>query len=321
MSEGLAGPRLEAVRAAAERIRDHVHRTPVVTSRTLDAMAGRSLFFKCENLQRIGAFKIRGATNFLRQLPAEVAARGVVTESSGNHGQAVALAARELGIEARVVMPRTAARVKREAVAGYGAEVLLCEPTAESRRETSRQIVAETGATLVHPFDHPWIIAGQATATLELVEQVPDLEAVVVPVGGGGLAAGACVVGRGVEPAVRIFAAEPKGADDAARSFASGELVRHHVPQTIADGLLTTLGELNWSILERDLEAVLTVDEGAIVCAMRAIWERTKLLIEPSAAVAVAAVLGDQFRALPGLTRVGVILSGGNVDLDSLPWQ
>ena len=321
MSEELAGPRLEAVRAAAERIRDHVHRTPVVTSRTLDAMAGRSLFFKCENLQRIGAFKIRGATNFLRQLPAEVAARGVVTESSGNHGQAVALAARELGIEARVVMPRTAARVKREAVAGYGAEVLLCEPTAESRRETSRQIVAETGATLVHPFDHPWIIAGQATATLELVEQVPDLEAVVVPVGGGGLAAGACVVGRGVEPAVRIFAAEPKGADDAARSFASGELVRHHVPQTIADGLLTTLGELNWSILERDLEAVLTVDEGAIVCAMRAIWERTKLLIEPSAAVAVAAVLGDQFRALPGLTRVGVILSGGNVDLDSLPWQ
>ena len=320
MPEPAALPTMDDVRAAARRIEGIARRTPVETSRTLDALAGRELFFKCENLQRIGAFKIRGAANMIGGLDDDVAARGVVTQSSGNHGQAVALAAALRAIPAWVVMPRTAAAVKRRAVAGYGAAVVLCEPTLPAREEAACRLLEETGAAYVPPYDHPQIVAGQATATLELLAQVDGLEAVVAPVGGGGLASGACLVAAASEPPLRVFAAEPLGADDAARSLAAGRLIPQTGPKTIADGLLTSLGQVTWAILSRGLERVVTVTEEEIVAAMRLVWERMKLVVEPSAAVAVAAVLSEEFRGLEGLGRVGVILSGGNVDLDRLPW-
>ncbi len=313
-------PTLDDVHAAARRIEGIARRTPVETSRTLDEMAGRELFFKCENLQRIGAFKIRGAANMIGNLSDEAAAHGVVTQSSGNHAQAVALAAGLRGIPAHVVMPENSLAVKLKAVAGYGANVVLCKPTLAARETGAERLLAETGAAYVPPYDHAEIVAGQATATLELLEQVSGLEAVVAPVGGGGLASGACVVAAGTDPAIRVFGAEPLGADDAARSLAAGRLIPQTSPDTIADGLRSSLGEVTWAILSRGLDRVLTVSEQEIVAAMRLIWERMKLVIEPSAAVAVAAVLGDEFRALEGPRRVGVILSGGNVDLDRLPW-
>jgi threonine dehydratase len=315
-----AVPTLADIHAAARRIEGIARRTPIETSRTLNERAGRELFFKCENLQRVGAFKIRGAANMIGRLSDEAAARGVVTQSSGNHGQAVALAAALRAIPAYVVMPETSAAVKRRAVAGYGARVVLCEPTLAAREAAAERLLTETGAAYIPPYDHPEIVAGQATATLELLAQVAGLEAVVAPVGGGGLASGACLVAAGADPATRVFAAEPLGADDAARSLAAGRLIPQTGPETIADGLLTSLGEVTWAILRRGLDRVLTVSEEEIVAAMRLVWERMKLVIEPSAAVAVAAVLGDEFRALDGLRRVGVILSGGNVDLDRLPW-
>ena len=316
-----APPTLDEIRAASERLVGLVHRTPVIRNRTLDRLAGRRLFLKGEHVQRIGAFKIRGASNFIAQLGDEEAARGVVTHSSGNHAQAVALAARRRGIAARIVMPRTAAKVKLEAVEGYGAEVVLCEPTSESRQATASEIVERTGGVFVHPFDHPHIVAGQATAAVELLEEVDDLDAIVVPVGGGGLASGTCLAVRALAPNVKVYGAEPLGADDAARSFASGQRLPQTDPRTIADGLLTGLGELTWPILRDHLESVATVEEGEIVAAMRTVWERTKQVIEPSAAVAVAAALGDELRGTAGLGRVGIVISGGNVDLGRLPWQ
>ena len=313
-------PTLEDVHAAARRIEGIARRTPIETSRTLDAMAGRELFFKCENLQRIGAFKIRGAANMIGNLSDAAAARGVLTQSSGNHGQAVALAAALRGVPAHVVMPENSAAVKLRAVVGYGANVVSCRPTLEAREAGAQRLLAETGAAYIPPYDHPEIVAGQATATLELLEQVTDLDAVVAPVGGGGLASGACIAAAGIDPSIRVFGAEPLGADDAARSFAAGRLIPQTGPETIADGLRSSLGEVTWAILSGGLDRVLTVSEEEIVAAMRLVWERMKLLIEPSAAVAVAAVLGAQFQPLDGLGRVGVILSGGNVDLDRLPW-
>ena len=320
MPQELTVPTLDDVRAAGRRLQGIARRTPVERSRTLNQLAGRELFFKCENLQRIGAFKIRGAANMILGLGEEAAARGVVTQSSGNHGQAVALAAALRGIPAWVVMPRTAAAVKRRAVQGYGAEVVLCEPNLPAREEAACRLLEETGAAYVPPYDHPEIVAGQATATLELLEQAEGLEAVVAPVGGGGLASGACIVAAAADPSGRVFAAEPLGADDAARSLAAGRLIPQTGPNTIADGLLTSLGQLTWAVLRGGLERVVTVTEEEIVAAMRLVWERMKLVIEPSAAVAVAAVLSEEFRGIAGLERVGVILSGGNVDLERLPW-
>ncbi len=311
---------LQDVRAAARRIAGLAHRTPVATCATLDRLAGRSLFFKCEHLQKAGAFKFRGACNAVVKLPPEVAARGVVTHSSGNHAGALALAAKLRGIPAHVVMPRNASPVKRRAVEDYGGRVVECEPTLEARETTAAAVLAETGGVLVPPYDHPDVIAGQGTAALELLEQVHGLDALVAPVGGGGLMAGLCIAGKGLAPALRVFAAEPAGADDAARSKAAGVLVPQTGPRTIADGLLTSLGERTWPVLRDQVEKVVTVTEEEIVAAMRLAWERAKLLIEPSAAVAVAAVLGQEFRALAGLERVGVVLSGGNVNLDALPW-
>jgi len=311
---------LEAIRDAAERIADVAHRTPILTNRTLDRVAGRKLFFKAENLQRIGAFKIRGAANFVAQLSDEEAALGVVTHSSGNHAQAVALAAKRQEVRAQIVMPSGSAQVKLDAVRGYGAEVVLCEPNYASRVSTARDLLAESGGVFVSPFDHPYIIAGQATASLEFWQDLEDLDAIVVPVGGGGLAAGTCIATRALAPRARIFAAEPLGADDTARSFATGERQSQDAPNTIADGLRGGVGELTWPILQAHLDRVITVTENEIISAMRLFWERTKYVIEPSAAVAVAAVLTEEFRGLSGIGRVGIILSGGNVDLGRLPW-
>jgi threonine dehydratase len=311
---------LQDVRAAARRIAGLAHRTPVATCTTIDRIAGRRVFFKCEHLQKVGAFKFRGACNAVTKLSDELAARGVVTHSSGNHAQAVALAARMRGIDAHIVMPSNALAVKRRAVEGYGGRVVACEPTLEARETTARAVIAETGATFIHPYDHPDIIAGQGTSALELLEQVPRLDAIVAPVGGGGLLSGICVAAKGLNPAVRVFAAEPLGADDAARSMAAGKLIPQTGPDTIADGLLTSLGELTWPIIRDHVERVVTVSEEEIVAAMQLAWERAKLLIEPSAAVAVAAVLAEEFRAVEGIDRVGVVLSGGNADLDNLPW-
>ncbi len=317
---GLPAIGLADLRAAARRLAPLVHRTPVVTCATLDRVAGRSLFFKCENLQKVGAFKFRGACNAVMRLPDAVAARGVATHSSGNHAQALALAARLRGIPAHIVMPSNVPDVKRLAVEGYGGRVILCEPTLESREATARRVAAETGASLVHPYDHPDVIAGQGTAALELLEELPDLDALVAPIGGGGLVSGCCIAARGLAPGLRVFAAEPAGADDAARSKASGRLVPQTAPRTLADGLLTSLGALTWPFVRDVVERVITLGEGEIVAAMRLVLERTKLVIEPSAAVAVAAVLSPAFGAGNSPQRVGVILSGGNADLDHLPW-
>lgn len=311
---------LATVRAAANRIRGLAHRTPVHTCATLDRLAGRSLFFKCENFQKVGAFKFRGACNAVMNLTDEVARKGVATHSSGNHAQALALAAKLRGIPAHIVMPNNATPVKKRGVEGYGGRVIECEPTLIRREDACAAVVAETGATLIPPYNHPDIIAGQATAALELLEDHPDLDAIVAPVGGGGLLSGTAIVGKGTSAAIRIFAAEPKGADDAARSKAAGQLIPQTEPKTIADGLLTSLGDLTWPVVRDLVERVVTVKEEEIVQAMRLMWERAKLLIEPSAAVAVAAVLSEEFRSLEGMKRVGVILSGGNVNLDKLPW-
>lgn len=310
---------LADVLAAADRIRPFVRHTPVHTCGTLDALGGRELFFKCENFQTTGSFKYRGATNAVRKLDDDTAARGVVTHSSGNHAQALALAARTRGIPATIVMPRTAPAVKKQAVIGYGGRVVECEPIVSERERMANQMVDETGGVLIPPYDHPDVIAGQGTAALELLADVPDLDAVVVPVGGGGMLSGYCVAIKGTKPAVRVFAAEPKNADDAARSMATNERQPQVPPNSIADGLLTNLGELTWPIIREHVETVFTVTEAEIVAAMRLVWERMKLVIEPSAAVGVAVVLGEAFQAT-NARRVGVVLCGGNVSLDKLYW-
>jgi threonine dehydratase/serine racemase len=312
---------LSDIQQAAQRIASLVHCTPVATCATLDRHAGRKLVFKCEHLQRAGAFKFRGAVNAVAQIPRDVGARGVVTHSSGNHAGALALAARLHGIPAHVVMPVNASPVKRRAVEEYGGHVILCEATLAARETTAARVLQETGGTLIPPYNHPHIIAGQGTAALELLEQVPDLDALVAPVGGGGLLAGLTLAAKSLRPQLRVYAAEPAGADDAFRSKAAGALIPQTGPRTIADGLLTSLGELTWPVLRDLVHGVIRVEEQEIIAAMRLAWERAKLLIEPSAAVPVAAVLGQEFRALSGMTRVGVVLSGGNVNLDHLPWQ
>jgi threonine dehydratase/serine racemase len=310
---------LDDIRAAAQRIAGYAHMTPVLTCRTLDRLAGRSLFFKCEHLQKVGAFKFRGAWNAVRKLDAESAAHGVVTHSSGNHAQALALAARLRGIPATIVMPRTASPTKRRAVTEYGGRIVLCEPTLEARESAANEALRETGGVLIPPYDHADVIAGQGTVALELLDQAPRLETIVAPVGGGGLIAGVALATHALKPHVAVIAAEPKGADDAARSKEAGTKIPQTGPRTIADGLLTSLGDLTWPVIRDRVKAVVTVEEDEIVRAMRLLWERAKLLVEPSSAVALAAVLNDRFREIPG-HHVGIILSGGNVDLDNLPW-
>lgn len=313
-----AGPDLDAIRAAHSRISPHIHRTPVMTSASIDALAGVRLYFKCENLQKTGSFKIRGATNAIFSLPPEEAVRGVVTHSSGNHAAAVALAARQRGIRAWIVMPSNAPAVKRYAVEGYGGEITFCEPTLAAREVAAAEIIRRTGAVLVHPFDDDRIIAGQATAALELLDEVPDLDSILAPVSGGGLLSGTAIAAKGLRPSIRVLGSEPKNADDAFRSLASGRIQPMDHPDTIADGLRASLAERTFRILRQRVDQILLVSEEEIIDAMRLVWERMKLVIEPSAAVGVAPALGRKLAARS--KKVGVILSGGNVDLGSLPF-
>jgi threonine dehydratase len=310
---------LATIRAAHARIRPHVHRTPVLTSRSLDAAAEATLFFKCENLQKVGAFKARGACNAVFSLDDAEARRGVVTHSSGNHGAAVAWAAARRGIPAWVVMPENSAEIKKAAVQGLGATVRFCAPTLEARDTICAAVQAETGALLVHPYDDWRVIAGQGTAALELLEQIPDLDAVITPVGGGGLLSGTAIASRGIKPSIHVYGAEPAGADDAWRSLQSGRIVPQTDPRTIADGLRSSLGVKTFAVLSTLVDAIGTTSEEAIVRAMRLTWDKLKLIIEPSSAVPLAALLE---RKLPVAgQRVGIVISGGNVDLDRLPWQ
>lgn len=311
-------PDREELLAAAARIAPQVHRTPVLTSSSIDHIASARLFFKCENFQKVGAFKMRGAANAVAQLGAEAKRNGVATHSSGNFAQALARAAEGAGLPCRIVMPRTAPDIKRRATLAYGAEIVACEPTLADREKTLAGVVAKTGATFIHPFNDLRVIAGQATAAMELLEQVDPLDHIVAPVGGGGLISGTALAAHYFSPSTRVFGGEPYGADDAYRSLESGAIVPSVNPKTIADGLLTSLGDLTFPIIRELVVAIVRVEEDEIIAAMRLVWERMKIIIEPSAAVAVAAVLrsGEHFRG----KRVGVILSGGNVDLNRLPF-
>jgi threonine dehydratase len=313
-----AQPAFTDVEAAAERIRPYAHRTPVLTSSALDAMVGARLFFKCENFQRVGAFKFRGACNAVFSLTPDEVRRGVATHSSGNHAQALALAARLRGVPAFVVMPSNSRAVKKAAVAGYGARITQCEPTLASREETLDRVVAETGAAVVHPYDDPRVIAGQGTAALELMADVPDLDVVMTPVGGGGLLAGTAIAVHAVSSATQVIAAEPTGADDAFRSLQEGKIVPSVNPQTICDGLLTSLGTLTFPVIRERVSRIVTVSDQMTIAAMRYLWERMKIVVEPSAAVPLAALLAGGLQVSG--RRIGIIVSGGNVDLESLPW-
>jgi threonine dehydratase len=310
---------LAAIRAAHERIRPHIHRTPVLTSARLDEASGGSLFFKCENFQKVGAFKARGATNAVLSLDDETARRGVATHSSGNHAAALARAAKLRGIPAHIVMPSNTLKVKVRAVEGYGARIVFCEPNQQAREEACARVIAETGATLVHPFENEDVMAGQGTVAVELLEDVPDLDLLLCPVGGGGVLSGTAVAAKGLRPSIKVIATEPAGADDAAQSFHKRELIRQETKSTIADGLRTDLGQPNFDLIQRYVDDIVTVTEENIVAAMRAIWETLKIVVEPSGAVAYAAILEGKVDCHG--KRVGIVLTGGNVDLDALPWM
>ena len=311
-------PTIKEIIDAADRIRPYVHHTPVFTSTNLDKRVDAQVFLKGENLQKVGAFKIRGACNAVFSLADEDAARGVATHSSGNHAQAISLAARLRGIPAFIVMPRTAPEVKKAAVAGYGGQITYCEPTLESRESTLAQVVTRTGAVEVHAYNDFNVIAGQGTAALEFIQEIRDLDVLITPVGGGGLLSGTAITAAGLSPRIRVIAAEPELADDAYRSLQAGEIIPSINPLTIADGLLTSLGDLNFPIIQKHVEQIVTVSEVGILDSMKFIWERTKLVIEQSAAVSIG-LLWERKINLTGL-RIGVILSGGNVDLEKLPW-
>jgi threonine dehydratase len=318
----------QAILDAHARIAPRIHRTPVLTSTSLDAMTGARLFFKCENLQKTGSFKIRGASNAILSLSKEEAARGIVTQSSGNHGAAVACAAGWRGVPAFIVMPKNAPRVKVRAIEAYGGKITFCEPKVSSRNEVCARIQSETGAVLVHPFDNDQIIAGQATAAKELLEEIPDLDAVFAPVSGGGLLSGTCLGAKGMRPGVLIFGCEPERADDAYRSLSSGTLQSLESSDTIADGLRASLAPRTFAILRDNVERILLASEEEIIAAMRTVWERMKIIIEPSSAVAIAPLLKSDAVAslkLPARAdgtpaKLGVIFSGGNVDLSALPF-
>src|SRR5215831_8273895 len=310
---------LDRIRAAHKRIRPYTYRTPVLTSSRLDSESGASLFFKCENFQKVGAFKARGATNAVFALDETITRRGVATHSSGNHGAAVARAAKLRGIPAHIVMPSNSAKVKIRAVESYGARVVFCEPTEEAREVTCSEVLKKTGATLIHSFENPDVIAGQGTAAFELLEDVPDLDVIMCPVGGGGLLAGTAVAAKSMRPNIKVIAAEPENADDAAQSFRAGRVIHTEKRFTIADGLRTNVGEPNFAIIKRYVDDIVTVSEEAIISATRTIWETMKIVIEPSAAVPYAAIQEGRIK-VPG-KRVGIILTGGNVDLDALPWN
>ena len=306
------------IRAAAERVRPFIRHPPVMTCTALDERAGARLFFKCENFQKTGSFKFRGATNAVRSLAIDELANGVATHSSGNHGAALALAAAQRGAPAFVVMPQTASRVKRLAVGAYGAKITDCPPAVGSRDEYFANLLERTGACPIHPYNDRRIIAGQGTAALELCEEVGGLDIIVTPVGGGGLLSGSAIAAHALVPGIQVLGAEPELADAAARSMQAGEIVPARPPASIADGLLSGLGDLTFMAIRQNVDDIITVTEDAIIAAMRQIWQRMKIVAEPSAAVPLAAIL-----LRPDLAagkRVGIVLSGGNVDLDRLPW-
>ncbi|MCP4895519.1 MAG: pyridoxal-phosphate dependent enzyme [bacterium] len=317
-TSSIQAPALEDVKLAAARVSSRVHQTPVMTCEGLDRIAGAELFFKCENLQKVGAFKARGATNAVFSLSEEAAQRGVATHSSGNHAAALAWAARERGIVAHVVMPTSSPRIKRIAVEGYGAEITDCEPTLMAREAALEEVVARTGATFIHPYDNPEVVAGQGTAALELHAEIDRLQIVVTPLGGGGLLSGTAIATAGLAGHVEVIGAEPEIADDAYRSLRAGVLLPSDDSMTVADGLRTALSPMTFGVLRRFGVRVLTASEEGIIEAMRMIWERAKIVVEPSAAVTLAIVLANpaEFQG----RRIGLILSGGNVDFDHLPW-
>ena len=311
---------IDVIRAAHERIRPFIHRTPVLTSGRVNAIASAQLFFKCENFQKVGAFKARGAHNAILGLSDAEAARGVVTHSSGNHAGAVALAARARGTHATIIMPSNAPRIKKAAVLEYGGKIIECEPTVPARESTTAAFIAQTGAVLIHPYDDDRIVAGQGTAAVEFIEQVPDLDYLLTPVGGGGLLSGSAIAARALDPRIKVVGTEPALADDAWRSFKSGQRVLLQSTTTIADGLRISLGERNFAYIRANVHDIVTVTEEGIIAAMRLVWESMKIIIEPSCAVPLAALLENQLPDAAG-RRVGIILTGGNVDLDALPWM
>jgi threonine dehydratase len=307
------------IKEAHTRIRDRIHRTPVLTSARLDEMAGARLFFKCENFQKTGSFKARGATNAIFSLTDAEAAHGVATHSSGNHAAAVSWAAGLRGIKATVVMPRTVSRFKMAAVERYGGRIVLCEPNHKSREEVAKKIVEESGAAMIHAYNDPRIIAGQGTAALELIDQVNDLDLMVCPVGGGGLLAGTSIAAKSLRPSIKIYAGEPEGAADASLSLASGTRKPVDVPTSMADGLLALVGDLTFPVIQRLVDGIPTVSDAEITHAMIRLLEVLKIAVEPSGAVGYAAIAGGKVD-IAG-KRVGIILSGGNVDLGSTPWS
>ena len=306
------------VEKAHHIVRKYAHRTPVLTSAGINKIVGGALFFKCENLQKVGAFKFRGACNAVFSLSEEEAQKGVATHSSGNHAAALALAAKMRGIAAHIVMPSNSPEIKKKAVAGYGATITFCEPTLQARESTLAKVVEQTGATEIHPYNNFFVIAGQGTAAKELIEETGELDIVLAPVGGGGLLSGTALASKHLLPRCKVIAAEPAGADDAFRSFYSGKIIPSLHPKTIADGLLTSLGERNFEIIRKNVDAIVTVSEEKIVEAMRMIWERMKIIIEPSSAVPLGAILEGKIDVRN--KKTGIILSGGNLDLERLPF-
>ena len=311
-------PDLSDAKTAHERISPHIHYTPIVTSQFLDAKTGAKLFFKCENFQKAGVFKVRGASNAVFGLDDATAAKGVATHSSGNHALSLSYAAGRRGIPCTVVMPKTAPQAKKDAVIGYGGTIVECEPATTSREAVFAEVVAKTGADFVHPYNDPRVIAGQATCSLELIDQVKDLDCVVAPIGGGGMISGTCLTVSHLAPSIEIYAAEPKQADDAYRSFKAGHIIADDAPVTVADGLKVPLKDLTWHFVSNHVTDILTASEQEIIDAMKLTWQRMKMVIEPSCAVPLAVILKnpDLFRG----KKVGVIITGGNVDLDKLPW-
>jgi threonine dehydratase len=312
-------PTYDDVAAAHDRIRPYIHRTPILTSEYFDGLTGAKLFFKCENFQKAGAFKARGASNAVFSLSDEQAARGVATHSSGNHGLSLSYAAGRRGIPCKVVVPRTAPEAKKDAMRGYGAEVIECEPSTSSREETFARVVEKTGAEFVHPYNDPRVIAGQGTCSKEMIEDMPDLDAVIAPIGGGGMVSGCCLTLSTLKPSVEIYAAEPEQADDVYQSFKKGEIVAYDAPETIADGLKVPPKERTWHFIKNHVTDVLLASEQEIIDAMYLTWQRMKIVMEPSCAVPLATILRNPevFRG----KRVGVIVTGGNVDLKKLPWM
>ncbi len=312
-------PTYSDIQVARRNIMKYAHRTPVLTNRQVNERAGCEVVFKCENFQKGGAFKFRGACNTVLQLSDEQAAKGVATHSSGNHAQAIALAAKIRGIEAYIVMPENAPEVKKRAVRGYGAEITFCKPTLEAREATLEKVTEQTDAAFIHPYNHPDIIAGQGTTAMELLKECPALDAILAPVGGGGLVSGTAIAADRIAPETKVIGCEPELADDAYRSFKTGALQPVKRVDTVADGLRTSLGELSFACIQQYVDDIVTVSEKQIVEAMRFIWERMKIIVEPSSAVPVAALFSDKIEAKD--ERIGIIISGGNVDLENLPWN